>query len=190
MDTQLQKVPDNYTSLSENGRDVRPHRPHGPPCTIGVPPEFIPLLATETHNNHLLDVHYLVRPATIHRVLSPSLQPTVAVTPQHSALSPSNQKPPQHSSSSTETDHERRYHPPIAEQYIQIMSDATTLLSQRCYPDTCKSLREAVGVFFAHEQRSFVASKNSGGRQKVYFCSGKEGGCPAEVRAFKISTEQ
>ena len=70
------------------------------------------------------------------------------------------------------------------------MSDATTLLSQRCYPDTCKSLREAVGVFFAHEQRSFVASKNSGGRQKVYFRSGKEGGCPAEVRVFKISTEE
>ena len=26
-----------------------------------------------------------------------------------------------------------------------------------------------------------------GGRQKVYFCSGKEGGCPAALRAFKIS---
>ena len=63
------------------------------------------------------------------------------------------------------------------------MSDSTTLFKKQCFPTT-KSLREAVGVFFARHQRSFVASKNNGGKQKVYFCSRKEGGCPAEVRAI------
>ena len=32
------------------------------------------------------------------------------------------------------------------------------------------------------------SEQNGSGKQKVYFCWGKEGGCPAEVRAFKIST--
>ena len=47
-----------------------------------------------------------------------------------------------------------------------------------CYPET-KALRTAVGEFFAYDSRSFTASKNSGGKQKTYFCSGKEGGCEA-----------
>ena len=55
------------------------------------------------------------------------LSPTKSHTSAQRSLSPSNQKPPQHSGSI-----ER-----------QIMSDATALLSQKCYPDT-KSLREAV----------------------------------------------
>ena len=70
---------------------------HIGPTAHHAPPEFIPLLPTKTQKNRLLDVHDLVLSATNQRVLSPSLQPKV--TPQHSALSPSNQKPPQHSSS-------------------------------------------------------------------------------------------
>ena len=61
------------------------------------------------------------------------------------------------------------------------MSDSTTKLAEKqCYPDT-KALRTAaaVGEFFAHDSRSFTASKNSGGKQKTCFCSGKEGGCEA-----------
>ena len=78
------------------------------------------------------------------------------------------------------------------------MIDSISLLAKKqCFPTT-KSLRKAVGVFFARHQRLFVvkkqrrrlfvASKNSGGKQKVYFGSGKEEGCPSEVRAFKICT--
>ena len=59
------------------------------------------------------------------------------------------------------------------------MSDRTTKLTEKqCYPDT-KALRTAVGEFFAHDSRSFTASKNSRGKQKTYFRSGKEGGCEA-----------
>ena len=60
-----------------------------------------------------------------------------------------------------------------------IMSDSTTKLAEKqCYPDT-EALRTTVGEFFAHDSRSFTASKNSEGKQKTYFCSGKEGGCEA-----------
>ena len=60
------------------------------------------------------------------------------------------------------------------------MSDSTTNLAEKqCYPDTKKALRTAVGEFFAHDSRSFTASKNSEGKQKTYFCSGKEGGYEA-----------
>ena len=41
------------------------------------------------------------------------------------------------------------------------MSDSTTKLAEKqCYPDE-KALRTAVGEFFAHDSRSFTASKNS-----------------------------
>ena len=67
-----------------------------------------------------------------------SLSPTKSRTSARRSLSPSNQKPPQHSSSI----------------YRQIMSDATTLLSQKCYPDT-KSLREAVAQIRHHLRTSY-----------------------------------
>ncbi|CAN0415735.1 unnamed protein product [Ectocarpus sp. 12 AP-2014] len=38
---------------------------------------------------------------------------------------------------------------------------------------------------FAADGRSFVASVNSGGRQKTYRCSGHTGGRKAQVRAYK-----
>ncbi|CAN0310881.1 unnamed protein product [Ectocarpus sp. 4 AP-2014] len=38
---------------------------------------------------------------------------------------------------------------------------------------------------YAVDGRSFVASKNSGGRQKTYRCSGHTGGCKAQVRGYK-----
>ena len=45
------------------------------------------------------------------------------------------------------------------------MSDSTTKLAEnQCYPDT-KALRTALGEFFAHDSRSFTASKSIGGKQ-------------------------
>ena len=100
-------------------------------------PSLFPLLPTKTHKNRRLAVHDLLLPATNHRVLSPSLPLSnqKSHTSAQRSLSPSNQKPPQHSSS------------------IQrhIMSDATTLLSQKCYPDT-KSMRGAVAQM-RHQRR-------------------------------------
>ena len=65
-----------------------------------APSEFRPsaslcLLPTKTHKNHLLDVYiiWFSRPQTT----ASSLPLQSKVAPQHSA-SPSNQKPPQHSS--------------------------------------------------------------------------------------------
>ncbi|CAB1105675.1 unnamed protein product [Ectocarpus sp. CCAP 1310/34] len=46
-------------------------------------------------------------------------------------------------------------------------------------------MKTAVGQMFAADGRSFVAGKNSGGRQKTYRCSGHTGGCKAQVRAYK-----
>ena len=90
-------------------------------------PSLFPLLPTKTHKNRRLAVHDLLLPATNNDVLSPPLQPRPEVTPQHSTLS----LLPTQSHVST------------APIYRQIMSDATKLLSQKCYPNT-KSRREAV----------------------------------------------
>lgn len=70
---------------------------------------------------------------------------------------------------------------------VEIMSNEAPLTVQECFSST-KLLRAGVGKFFANDGRSFAASKNSGSKQKAYFCSGKDGGCPAEVRAFKIAS--
>ncbi|CAM9801352.1 unnamed protein product, partial [Ectocarpus fasciculatus] len=53
-----------------------------------------------------------------------------------------------------------------------------------CYQSTA-DLKQAVGQWYASDGRSFVASKNSGGKQKTYFCSGRTGGCKSQVRAYK-----
>lgn len=65
--------------------------------------------------------------------------------------------------------------------------DIADFVTEKCYANTT-SLRADVGRFFADSNRSFIASRNSGKKQKIYFCSGQEGGCIAEVRAFKIRT--
>ena len=41
-----------------------------------------------------------------------------------------------------------------------------------------KALRSAVGKEFTRMGRSFIASKSSGSRQKIYLCSGHSSGCP------------
>ncbi|CAB1099188.1 unnamed protein product [Ectocarpus sp. CCAP 1310/34] len=46
-------------------------------------------------------------------------------------------------------------------------------------------MKTAVGQMFAADGRSFVAGKNSGGRQETYRCSGHTVGCKAQVRAYK-----
>ena len=63
--------------------------------------------------------------------------------------------------------------PQYSTTITRTMSDSTTHSKKQCFATT-ESLRETVGVFLARHQRSFVASNNRGGKQKVYFCSARE----------------
>ena len=96
------------------------------------------------HNNHLLDVSFS-RPQTAASSLSLSQTKSHVRTARSLSFQP---KSPQHRSS-IETDHERRYHPPIAEVLypdiilVRVYSSYTTRLEYRsslfpiivpCYP--------------------------------------------------------
>ena len=90
---------------------IGPTAHHAP----SVPPECIPLLPTKTHKKHLLDVHDLVLPAT-KQSRPVSLSPTT--TKSHTSAQRSLLRNKSHLSTAAayrDRDHERRYHPPIAD---------------------------------------------------------------------------
>ena len=94
----------------------------------------------------------------------------VSLSPSLSHTQPTKQKP--HSATLGHTQHSSCDRPTIN-------NSTTKLAEKQCYPNT-KDLGTVVGEFFAHDSRSFTASKKNGGNQKTYFCSGKEeAGCDA-----------
>ena len=81
----------------------------------------------------------------------------------------------------------RDIHTTITHRTTTIMADTgevPPLQPEARFVDT-KALRGAVAKEFKRCGRSFSASKNGGSRQKIYLCSGRDGGCKAEVRAYK-----
>ncbi|CAN0211597.1 unnamed protein product [Pylaiella littoralis] len=64
------------------------------------------------------------------------------------------------------------------------MSETPTLAKGARY-ETTQHLQTAVGTFFNETGRSFTSGRKGGSKQKYYVCSGKGGGCPVEVKAYK-----
>ena len=68
---------------------------------------------------------------------------------------------------------------------IDVVDDA--IAEGMCFSGT-QPLKVAVIEHFAKSQRTYVASKNSGSKHKIYMCAGHNSRCKAEIRAYKIGT--
>ena len=68
---------------------------------------------------------------------------------------------------------------------VDVVDDA--IAEGMCFSGT-QPLNVTVGEHFAKSQPTYVASKNSGSKQKIYMCAGHNRGCKAERRAYKIGT--